>query len=246
MSKQQNATMYVANAKNFSIIPGQPIAYWWNQKMLSCFEDNVFLPGNPMKGIQTGKGEDFLRYWFEVEYYKSGFKLVDHSQIESSGLKWFPLTSGGTSRKWYGNFELVVNLKNNGADIRATKKLNYRLKDPQYYFLEGLTWTEVTTKPFTCRYLPEHILFGNGGPVAFQLGRNLFCVMGLLNSILAKEWFLVLAPTMNYGPDQVRNIPYKKCDHRGIDVNVKTNISMSREDWNSFETSWDFKKHPLI
>lgn len=237
---------YYASQNDYAEIPGIPFAYWWNKSVYNCFAEKQFVKGNPMKGIQTGKGEKYLRYWFEVDWLDTGFGLQSHSQMVKSGLKWFPLTSGGLSRKWYGNYELVVNLKNDGADIRATGLKNFRLKDPQYYFLEGLTWTEVTTKPFTCRYLPSTILFGNGGPVAFQLGDKLKYTIGLLNSTVAKELFTVLAPTMNYGPEQVRNIPYKESNLLKVDFLVNRCIDISRIDWDSYETSWDFKKHPLI
>lgn len=237
---------YVANASSFYKIPGSPIAYWWNNNLLGCFEDNCYICGNPMKGIQTGNGEKFLRYWFEVPLCKTGFEVNNYSEIFSSKLKWFPVTSGGLYRKWYGNFELVVNLENGGADIKATRLNNFRLKDPKYYFLEGLTWTEVTTKPFNCRYLPPTILFGNGGPVVFELNSKLDYIIGLLNSVVAKEIFTVLAPTMNFGPDQVRNIPLKEENENVVKELVEDNIGESITDWDSFETSWDFKKHPLI
>ena len=238
--------IYMSIQDNFDTIPGTPIAYWWDNSVFNCFSDGKFIPGNPMKGIQTGKGEKYLRFWCEISYTKIGLDLHSHQEMVNSGLKWFPLTSGGISRRWYGNFEMVVNLENDGADIRATGLKNFRLKDPKYYFLEGLTWTEVTTKPFTCRYLPKNILFGNGGPVAFQLNDNLLYAIGLLNSSVAKELFAVLAPTMNYGPDQVRNVPFKVGQKEQCEALVKKNINISRKDWDAFETSWDFKKHPLI
>lgn len=239
--------LYTAKQENFSKIPGAPVAYWWNEAVLSCFENGEKNFGNPMKGIQTGNGERFIRFWFEVSKERTGFNLSSHDELVVSAKKWFPLTSGGTLRKWYGNFENVVNLENDGKDIRDTHLNNFRLKDPQYYFLEGLTWTEVTTKTFSCRFLPKNILFGNGGPVSFN-NKELFYLIGLLNSKVSNEFFSVLAPTMNYGPDQVRNIPYKFSSTRLPDVNefVNQNISFSKTDWDSFETSWDFKKHPLI
>lgn len=237
-----------ADQLEFKAIPGSPIAYWWNDSIYSCFSGKNFIPGNPMKGIQTGKGEKYLRLWYEVSIDNIGFNMHNHEEMVASDLRWFPLTSGGLTRKWYGNYEMVVNLKNDGADIRSTGLKNFRLKDPQFYFLEGLTWTEVTTKPFSCRYLPANILFGNGGPVAFQLQDKLYYAIGLLNSVVAKEFFTVLAPTMNYGPDQVRNVPFKysskvkgECDNL-----VNENINISKEDWNAYEVSWEFRRHPLI
>ncbi len=236
---------YFAQKNAFNVIPGSPIAYWWNDSILRCFDSQECVFGNPMKGIQTGKGEKFIRFWFEVSLTKTGFDLSKYDDIEKSQKKWFPLTSGGLQRKWYGNYENVANLEHNGLDIRSLKNNNYRLKNPDYYFLEGLTWTEVTTKAFSCRYLPNNILFGNGGPVSF-FNSDLYFLLALLNSKVASEFFSVLAPTMNYGPDQVRNIPYKHIDSEDIRNLVKENIQASKEDWDSFETSWDFKEHPFV
>lgn len=236
---------YFAKKNAFNVIPGSPIAYWWNDSILRCFDSQECVFGNPMKGIQTGKGEKFIRFWFEVSLTKTGFDLSKYDDIEKSHKKWFPLTSGGLQRRWYGNYENVANLEHNGLDIRSLKNNNYRLKNPDYYFLEGLTWTEVTTKAFSCRYLPSNILFGNGGPVSF-FNSDLYFLLGLLNSKVASEFFSVLAPTMNYGPDQVRNIPYKHIDSEEIRNLVKENIQVSKTDWDSFETSWDFKEHPFI
>ncbi len=151
-SQDEKETMFLnahntfyTSQKSYTTIPGTPIAYWWTKKVFTIFEDGQYMPGNPMKGIQTGKGEKYLRYWHEVSNLNTGFNILSHADMVASNLRWFPLTSGGLSRKWYGNFDMVVNLKNNGADIRSTGLTNFRLKDPQYYFLEGLTWTEVTT-----------------------------------------------------------------------------------------------------
>ena len=238
---------HTSKQENFLKIPGSPVAYWWNNTILSCFDNREMSFGNPMKGIQTGNGERFLRLWFEVELDKLGLNISSHDNMLLSKKKWFPLTSGGILRRWYGNYENVVNLENNGKDIRDTHLNNFRLKEPKFYFLEGLTWTEVTTKSFSCRYLPNNILFGNGGPVSF-LNKDLLYLVGLLNSKVANEFFSVLAPTMNYGPDQVRNIPYKSSEKYSPLINnyVQHNITLSKTDWDSFETSWDFKRHPFL
>lgn len=236
---------YIVDQDKFNIIPGDAFAYWWSDKMLDCFNNGKQIDGLPMKGIQTGKGEKYLKIWFEVEKNKSGFNLSSHEDMVASGKKWFPLTSGGNVRRWYGNFWNVVNLENDGKDIRSTGLKNFRLKDPKYYFLEGFTWTEVTTKPFACRYLPPTILFGNGGPVCFK-SKNLLYLMGLMNSAVAREIFTVLAPTINCGPDQVRNFPYIEESIPIIEEMVNENIEIGKNDWDAYETSMDFSKHPLL
>lgn len=236
---------YNINQHDFLILPGYAFAYWWSEQMYDCFKGESSMDGIPMKGIQTGKGELYLRFWFEVSNKKIGFDLKSHSEIISTKLKWFPLTSGGNTRRWYGNYWYVVNLENDGADIRSTGLKNFRLKDPKYYFLEGFTWTEVTTKPYACRYLPSNILFGNGGPVCFH-NTNLYYSMALMNSAVAREIFTVLAPTINCGPEQVRNFPFIVDENEDIEECAKNNVEIAKRDWDAYETSQDFKRHPLV
>ena len=138
-----------------------------------------------------------------------------------------------------------MNLENDGADIKAHVK-NFRLRDPQYYMLEAITWTEISSGIFTCRYVPSGILFGNGGPVSFFFNGKLKYHLALLNSNVAMEILRYLAPTINYGPEQINRIPIVY-DHE-VRVNEVTNecVMISKTDWDSFETSWDFQCHPLL
>ncbi len=236
---------YVVDASNFAKIPSSPISYWVSENIFSCFDVVEHHTFDAMKGIQTGNGEKYLRLWYEVNCENVGWTMRDHQEFVNSSLKWFPLTSGGEVRKWYGNYELVVNLYNDGQEIRATGLKNFRLKEAKYYFLEGLTWTEVTTKDFACRYLPSTILFGNGGPVCFN-NKDVFYNLALFNSKVMTKIMRIIAPTLNCGPDQVRALPVKYVKDEKILNLSKECVAKSKEDWDSFETSWDFKKHPLI
>ena len=197
---------YTANADNFSKIPGSPIAYWVSKTILSAFENGIFFKGETKKGVLTGKNDLFLRLWFEVKNEKIGFELSNHNEMLISKKKWFPVTSGGFKRKWYGNFDTIVNLENDGFAIRTTVE-NYRLRDPQYYMREAVTWTEVSSGIFTCRYVPKGVLFGNGGPVSFFNNNDLLYHLGLLNSNVVMAILQYLAPTINYGPEQINKIP---------------------------------------
>lgn len=236
---------YTVSADNFNKIPGAPIAYWVSTSVFSCFDEVEKDTFEAMKGIQTGNGEKYLRLWFEVDLTRMGRAVKSHDDMVKSEYKWFPLTSGGEVRKWYGNYELVVNLYNDGAEIRRTGLKNFRLKDPQYYFLTGITWTEVTTKNFACRFLPSNILFGNGGPVCFR-NKDVYYNLALLNSKVITVIMKIIAPTLNCGPDQVRALPIKNVINPEIGDMSKENVAISKADWDAFETSWDFKKHPLI
>ena len=236
---------YEQNTDNFSKITGNPVAYWASPKMLEAFETGNKFAGETKKGVLTGDNNTYLRLWHEINKNKMALAVYSHEEMIRSGLKWFPVTSGGEKRRWYGNFDTVVNLENDGADIKAHVK-NFRLRDPQYYMLEAITWTEISSGIFTCRYVPSGILFGNGGPVSFFFNGKLKYHLALLNSNVAMEILRYLAPTINYGPEQINRIPIVY-DHE-VRVNEVTNecVMISKTDWDSFETSWDFQCHPLL
>ena len=230
---------------NFSKIPGSPVAYWASTKMLEAFQTGNKFAGETKKGVLTGDNNTYLRLWHEVNIGKIGFELYSHAEMIDSSMKWFPVTSGGEKRRWYGNFDTIVNLENDGADIKANVK-NYRLRDSQYYMLEAITWTEISSSIFTCRYVPKGILFGNGGPVSFFFNEKLMYHLALLNSKVAMEILGYLAPTINYGPEQINRIPIVYSNEDEVNQLTKWNILLSQTDWNSFETSWDFVTHPFI
>ncbi len=236
---------YEQNTDNFSIIPGSPVAYWASTKMLEAFQTGNKFAGETKKGVLTGDNNTYLRLWHEVNIGKLGFELYSHAEMIDSSMKWFPVTSGGEKRRWYGNFDTIVNLENDGADIKANVK-NYRLRDSQYYMLEAITWTEISSSIFTCRYVPKGILFGNGGPVSFFFNKRLMYHLALLNSKVAMEILGYLAPTINYGPEQINRIPIVYSNEDEVNQLTKWNILLSQTDWDSFETSWDFQRHPLL
>ena len=236
---------YEKNSDNFSIIPGSPVAYWASTKMLEAFQTGNKFAGETKKGVLTGDNNTYLRLWHEVNIGKIGFELYSHAEMIDSSMKWFPVTSGGEKRRWYGNFDTIVNLENDGADIKANVK-NYRLRDSQYYMLEAITWTEISSSIFTCRYVPKGILFGNGGPVSFFFNKKLMYHLALLNSKVAMEILGYLAPTINYGPEQINRIPIVYSNEDEVNQLTKWNILLSQTDWDSFETSWDFQHHPLL
>ena len=243
--KENCGYFYESNDGDFEKIPGSPVAYWASPKMLDAFQNGRKFAGNTKKGVLTGKNEIFLRLWHEVNINRIGFNLESHEDMLLSKKKWFPVTSGGLKRKWYGNFDTIVNLENDGAEIKATVE-NYRLRDPQFYMKEAITWTEVSSGIFSCRYVPKGILFGNGGPVCFFNNNELLYHLGLLNSNTTMTVMEYLAPTVNYGPEQISKIPLIVQEVNTVDNLVDNNILDSRTDWDSFETSWDFKEHPLV
>ena len=236
---------YVACSDNFAKIPGAPVAYWVSENAYNMFGEQNRYSGETKKGVLTGNNDLFLRLWHEVNNFKIGYDCVKHDDILISPKKWFPVTSGGEYRRWYGNFDTIVNLEGDGLEIRKKVK-NYRLREPKYYFREAITWTEVSSNYFNCRFVPEGILFGNGGPVSFFYNDNLYYTLGVLNSKIATEVLSYLAPTINFGPEQIKKVPILIYNKDNVENIVKQNISFSKSDWDSFETSWDFTIHPLL
>ncbi len=236
---------FYVDSSIFEQIPGSPIAYWVSDKMLDAFQAGSSFAGNTKKGVLTGNNARFTRFWHEVNWEKMGLGLQSHEDMLASKKKWFPVTSGGLKRKWYGNFDTVVNLENDGQEIKATVQ-NYRLRDPQYYMREAVTWTEVSSGLFACRYVPQGILFGNGGPVSFFPNGALKYHLGLLNSNTTMSVMEYLAPTVNYGPEQISKIPLIKSRNEEVEALVDDCIKISMKDWDYFETSWEFQSHPLV
>ncbi|EIJ81288.1 putative restriction enzyme [Bacillus methanolicus PB1] len=238
---------YSFNQKNFNKIPGSPIAFWVSKKFIGSFVQGKQFGefGVTKKGILTGNDKRFIRLWYEVNVNKIGFNTSNYEEMKKSNNKWFPITAGGLFRKWYGNFESVVNLENDAYEVKFDNKNNFRLRENSYYFLEGLTWTEVSSKLFSLRYVPQGILFGNGGPTCF-VKDDIYYFIALLNSKVAKEILRILAPTINFGPEQIKKIPCIVDEKKEVEELSKNCINLSMLDWDNFETSWDFKKHPLM
>lgn len=235
---------YVANASNFSKIPGSPIAYWASNTLYQIYINpplSTFV--NCKSGIMTGD-DSFIHLWYEVSNLRIAFYC--RSYLDMGTYKWFPLNSGGDFRKWYGNNSKIVNLENDGAEIKAKVK-NYRLREKKYYFQEGLTWGRITSAEIAFRIAKEGSLFGDAGPVGF-VSRNKEYILAFLCSRVVKSLLKISNPTLNFQIHDIMNLPLVLRDEIKTEVEelVNTNISISKKDWDSFETSWDFKKHPLI
>ncbi|MEL3971109.1 BREX-1 system adenine-specific DNA-methyltransferase PglX [Rossellomorea oryzaecorticis] len=238
---------YIFDQENFKAIPGSPVAYWLSNKFIENFKQSKNLGdfGITKKGILTGNDSRFVRLWFEVIDEKISFNTKKYEELLSTSKKWFPITGGGHFRRWYGNFENVVNLENNAHEIKHDNTNNFRLRENTYYFLEGLTWTEVSSGLFSIRYVPQGVLFGNGGPTCF-INKDILYFIALLNSKVSMEVLKILAPTINFGPEQIKKIPCIIDRREEIEELSKACIQISKRDWDSVETSWEFQKHPLL
>lgn len=252
-----------ASPKDFGKIPGQPFAYWASHGFISSFENQPRLANiaKPMIGMRTGDNERFLRFWQEISKKKFNFSAVDSTAAKSSGAKWFPYNKGGEFRRWYGNNYLVVNWQNNGLEIKeetlrrypqlSWDNLGWKISNEKFFFRPSVTWTATSSNNFGVRYSSSGFIFDVKGSSAFPDSNNIYAVLGLLASKPAGSVLKMLNPTMENQPRDVGNIPFplsEPCNEKNQineDVVPKL-ISLARSDWDSYETSWDFTKFPLI
>ena len=238
---------FQCNSENYSFIPMSPIAYWINDHYYDIFKtfSSIGKHGDTKKGVLTGNDKRFVRLWFEISYSKLGLGIKNHDDMVSKNYKWIPATGGGTFRKWYGNFENVINMENDAHEIRYNNDNNFRLRENTYYFKECSTWSEVSGRGLSMRYVPQGILFGNSGPVCFW-SSNINYWIALLNSKTTMQFMGFLSPTLTFGPEQIKRVPCKKEHVPEIEAAASECISISKTDWDAFEISWDFTVHPLI
>lgn len=240
---------YRRNAKTFTQIPGTPIAYWASEKLLSSFAESFRLDSaiETRQGLATGGDHEFVRFWWEVSSSLSEFGCSSVASALSGDKKWFPLNKGGEYRKWFGNNDLVIAYDQENRD--KLKSAGNHLPSEAYYFRPQVTWSKVTAGPIAFRYMPEGRLFGVAGGGIFGEEKDLIYVQGLCNSSYMTLVARLLSPTLNYEVGQIASYPYRNADGASEDsVNelVVDSRRTSKEDWDSFETSWDFKRHPLV
>ena len=245
---------YCARQSNFKKIPGSPIAYWVSEQLLKVFEQKKIGDyAYPKQGLATGDNNRFLRYWFEVCFSNVFFNCTSHHESTSSDIRWYPCNKGGSFRRWYGNNDYVVDWENDGNRIKnffgENGKLRSRPQNIDFYFKKGITWSTLSSGGLSMRFSPEGFLFETKGSVCFMKNNNnLLYLLGLVNSKIVDQVLFVLSPTLDYHEGPMSKVPViiSNEKHDYVDVKVKENIILSKKDWDSFETSWDFKKHPLI
>lgn len=244
---------YAADQSNFSKIPGSPVAYWVSEKFIANFEKGKLLGtlADSKQGLATADNNRFLREWYEVQPSKIKFDAKDIEEAAQSGYKWFPYNKGGEFRKWYGNNDYIVNWENNGFEIRNFKddkgKLRSRPQNTDFYFRESASWSDITSSANAFRYKPTGNLFDITG-MSFFSENQLYYLLALCNTKIVREVLKVVAPTIHCQCGDVANIPVIVDSNKKntIDSIVQGNIDYSRVDWDSFETSWDFQRHPMI
>lgn len=246
----------IINTNNFFKIPGSPLAYWVSEKMLEAYQrKNAFL-GDIVQlcaGLATGNNEIFERNWYEVNFLNIGFEVKDVQETIKRSESWYPCNSSGDFRKWATDDIIIVNWKNNGERIKSYRntagKLGARPQNTSFYFKEGLTWNKLSSSKFAVKYKRAGYIFDDTSRSAFPIDLSLLkYYIGLLCSVVTFEFLKVLNPTMSFTNNDLVRIPYIEEKDKALAVIefVDLNIILSKTDWDSFETSWDFKRHPLL
>jgi hypothetical protein len=241
--------IYKVKMSNFLALPGYVIAYTLSGKSyeLLANSEKISKYATARQGMATADNNRFLRFWYEVSSINFSREITKSKGTISDDEKWVPYSKGGAYCKWFGNNDYVVNWQYNGMEIRAFKKSVVR--NPDYYFMEGLTWTALTAGSFSMRYQPNGFAFDSMGPVCFSYEKqNMRYILGLLNSKVGNMYLNILCPNFKFDQKPLENVPLviDFTKQKEVESIVNDNISITQNDWDSFETSWDFAKHPLM
>ena len=248
--------LYYTMQDNFSKIPGSPVAYWVSKAFYRAFEDGITLEklAHPKKGLATTDNNRFLRLWHEVSFNKVGIGFDNARSARTSQKKWFPLNKGGEFRRWYGNKQFLVNWEFDGAEMKAAIIKRYNggsytkeIRSEDKYFQNSITWSALTAGTSSFRYSDYGALFDSAGSSMFPADKWKY-ILAILNTKVSNEIFAVINPTLNYGAGSIANMPVIIVEEKGKNIEELSGecVEISQTDWDSFETSWDFKKHPLV
>jgi len=243
-----------ASAEDFKKIPGSPIAYWAPRVVIKAFEKGIFLDDliHARIALATGDNGAFIRNWSEVSINKIGFEISSNQESVDSEKKWFPCNKGGEFRKWYGNNENLVNWLNDGKDIKSladpdTGRIRSHNYNGDFSFQESVTWSALSSSKLGVRYSKPGYMFVTPGSSAFKKNKetNLYAIQALLSSKIADYFLRLISATMNIEVGNILRIPFIQTRYEVVTVAINT-IELSRLDWDSYETSWDFTSLPLL
>mgnify|MGYP000039056631 CR=1 FL=1 len=247
---------YEADQSNFSKIPGSPVAYWVSNSTFELFQrTNTKEFFNPRVGLMTTDNDRFLRFFWEVELKRICFDAHNDEEALASRAKWFPHNKGGSYRKWAGNQDYIVDWEENGKRIKETaiKKYpylkgnpNFVVHDDGFYFHENVSWSEIAMGNLAFRYYPSGFTFNVKGMSAFPTGdMSLFELLAFANSVVANYLSNIVNPSISFGANSFANLPLIRCESQTERI-AEDNTRISQNDWDSYETSWNFKRNPLV
>ena len=239
--KKDNGRFSQLNQNTFKNIPGCTMSYWASKRIVNNFikGKNLDTELDCLQGIITGNTEKYLRLWYEVAFKK----VLIHSTTFDEGKYWVSYTKGGTVRKWYGNNEYLIYWVNGGNYLTRNRNTNSK-----YYLKPCFTWTLIGSHSFSTRYCDEGFLWDVSGSIGVPLFDNWKTILGLMNTKLIDVYLKIINPTINTNIEDVNSIPVVLDTGNSlseIDTIVDINLQLSKLDWDSHETSWDFKRNPL-
>lgn len=239
---------FEVDQREFAQIPGSPIVYWLDKKLIHIFEGNTPIDkySQLKNGMSTGNNESMLREWFETSFSDIDFNCPDRDEVDSRRKKWFPYNKGGYFRKWYGNMETIIRYDKKGRERMKSLK-GSRPNSPHLYFKPSISWSKVSSGSPAFRLFPRGFVFDVAGCSIFPTNDELLKpLLSLGNSSLVLCLLTALSPTLNFEAGQLGRIPYTdKLSNRDNPV-LSDLISIAKTDWDSFETSWDFQKFALL
>lgn len=252
-NEKGNLIKFQAKQKDFEKIPGSPIAYWVSDKFRGIFKNKfLYEYATPRAGMITGNNDIFLRLWNEVSFNKIGINCKSIEESIGSKRKWFPYQKGGSFRKWYGNIEYTVNYENNGWFLKNTVdskgKVPAHAFNEDYIFKSNVNWSALTSGTFGTRIIDYGFLFDAAGSAAFpEKKEDVYILSAFLNSKISNTCLLVMNPTLNFQAWQIGNLPISNLIFEDkVYKLAKICKSISKEEWDSRETSWDFERLSLI
>ncbi|HJV44870.1 MAG TPA: BREX-1 system adenine-specific DNA-methyltransferase PglX, partial [Bacillota bacterium] len=238
---------YSFDSQNLGRISGAPIAYWATDSVMDCFlfEETFESMAPAKKGMDTNaESELYFRNWFEVDRNK----IYGVGSLDKHHAKWFEINKGGGFRRWYGNRLDVIDYENDGYRLK-NKRRKANIRNESFYFQESLTYGVVTSSKFSFRISDRHALFDQGGPNCFPSEEYIKFILALGNSKVIEYLLTFIAPTLNFTVGDINKLPIKRPEQetlRKIEKLCERNVAISKEDWNSYEVSWDFLKHPFV
>ncbi|HWP91798.1 MAG TPA: BREX-1 system adenine-specific DNA-methyltransferase PglX [Thermodesulfobacteriota bacterium] len=252
--KYFRAENYLASTADFQKIPGYKISYWMDKKTINIFDNSnlLFEVAGIKQGLATGDNTRFLRFWYEVASEKIGFNIPNQSEASIFDKKWFPYNKGGGYRKWYGNFEFVVDWADDGYEIRnlfdKDGKILSRPQNREYYFKRSISWSKVTIGQISFRFIPQGFIFDVAGCSIFpNEDLDFYKILGQLNSKVINIFLSDISGSVNYEVGDISNVPFDRdlISSNGKIVFIANEaIEIAKLDWDSFETSWDFRTLP--
>ena len=236
------------SARRFGSIPGNVIAYWASDGVCKSFLRGIPIAqiGQPRQGLATGRNDLFVRVWWEVSRSHEWFDCPSVEASKGSGIRWFPYNKGGEYRKWYGNNEWIINWENNGSAIKGFP--GSVIRNPQCYFKPCISWSKISSGSIAFRYKPAGHVFDVAGTSIFSSDNSLLYLLGACNSTVILEIASMLSPTLNFEVGQIATYPIivSQEKHSVVCKIAERLIEESRCEWDCFETSWDFHRHPLL